>query len=85
MIISTKNCVEECIFYSLAYFTCCSHFSIRCQCFGVCLIAVRFIACSDLVMSQFTELEELEAFVGKNTWEKKNMFIPLKKIRAVFP
>ena len=26
MIISTKNCVEECIFYSLAYFICCSHF-----------------------------------------------------------
>ena len=67
MIISMQNCVEECIFYSLAYFICCSHLSInyRYQCFGVCFFVAREGRCKcSEVMSQFPELEELEAFVA---------------------
>ena len=64
MIISTKNCVEESIFY-FGIFVVHTLQLIRCQCFGVCFFAAGEGRCKcSEVMSQFTELEELEAFVA---------------------
>ena len=55
--ISTKNCVEECIFYSLAYFIFCSHFAIN-------YLAVR----TKLIFNYPSPLHAASVFSSFKSW-----------------
>ena len=55
--IPTKNCVEECIFYSLAYFIFCSHFAIN-------YLAVR----TKLIFNYPSPLHAASVFSSFKSW-----------------